>query len=286
MDPRISVVIATRNRRAGLEAVLPRLLGLPERPRVVVADNGSTDGTAESVARACLPGVDLLPLVDNQGGAARTVGARAVETPYVAFSDDDSWWRPGALGRASDLLDAHPRLALVAARVLVGPEEELDPICVEMARGVIPPEPDLPGPPVLGFLACGAVVRRSAFLAVGGFERRYGIGGEEELLAIDLAAAGWGLVYADDVVAHHHPARGDPRPGRRRAQVRNALWTTWLRRPTHGATRRTARLLRPWPHDAETRGGLIDALMGLPWILRSRRPVPADLERRLRLIGN
>ena len=149
----------------------------------------------------------------------------------MAFSDDDSWWRPGALARAVALLEAHPRLALVAARVLVGPEEVTDPTCLQMQRGPIPPDADLPGPPVVGFLACGAVVRRSAFLAVGGFEPRYGIGGEEELLAIDLAAAGWGLIYAGDVVAHHHPARGDGRPGRRRAQVRNALWTAWLRRP-------------------------------------------------------
>ena len=283
MNPRISVIIATRDRREALSAVVARLLALPERPRVVVADNGSTDGTAGSVAH--LPGVEVLSLGRNLGGAARTAGARAVATPYIAFSDDDSWWQPGALSRAIELLDDHPRLGLIAARVLVGPGEEPDPICLEMMRGLIPADPDLPGPPVVGFLACGSVVRRSAFLAVGGFERRYGIGGEEGLLAIDLAAAGWGLIYAPDVVALHHPD-GAARPGRRRAEVRNALWTAWLRRPLLGAARRTAHLLGPWPRDPETRGGLIDALKGIPWVLRSRRPVPPELERRLRLAGH
>ncbi|MDO0931403.1 hypothetical protein QQY66_06815 [Streptomyces sp. DG2A-72] len=35
---------------------------------------------------------------------------RHADTPYVAFSDDDSWWTPGALRQAADLLDVHPRL--------------------------------------------------------------------------------------------------------------------------------------------------------------------------------
>ena len=47
-------------------------------------------------------------------------------------------------------------------------------------------EPDLPGRSVLGFLACGAVVRRSAFVQAGGFDPVVHFGGEEERLALDL----------------------------------------------------------------------------------------------------
>jgi hypothetical protein len=36
----------------------------------------------------------------------RTLGVRAATTPYVAFSDDDSWWEPGALQSAADLRNA------------------------------------------------------------------------------------------------------------------------------------------------------------------------------------
>jgi hypothetical protein len=32
------------------------------------------------------------------------------------------------------------------------------------------------------------------------------IGAEEQLLATELATAGWDLVYQHDVVAHHHPS--------------------------------------------------------------------------------
>ena len=64
----------------------------------------------------------------------------------------------------------------------------------------------MPEPLVLGFLAGASVVRRHAVLDVGGFEPRFFLGGEEQLLAIDLRAAGWCLAYVDDVVVHHHPS--------------------------------------------------------------------------------
>jgi GT2 family glycosyltransferase len=281
----VTVVIATRNRGIELLETLARLRALHERPPIVVVDNGSTDGTAELV-RAAYPGVRVIGLRRNLGGAARTVGVRLVDSPYVAFSDDDSWWAPNALSRAAELLDRHPRLAVLAARVLVGPDRRLDPVCQEMARSPLPPAADLPGPPVLGFIACGAVVRRAAFLEVGGFDVRLGVGGEEELLSVDLAARGWGLAYVDEVVAYHHPSPSRDPSGRRRVQVRNALWSAWLRRPLGGAARRTARLASLALHQPGASSGLLLAMLGLPWVLRERRPVPRELEAALRTLAD
>ena len=280
----VAVVIATRNRGTELLGTLARLRALPERPPIVVVDNGSTDGTCELV-RARHPGVRVVGLRRNWGGAARTVGARLVDSPYVAFSDDDSWWAPGALTRAVELLDRHPRLAVLAARVLVGPDQRLDPACDLMAHSPLPAAPDLPGPPVLGFVACGAVVRRAAFLEVGGFDVRLGVGGEEELLSVDLAARGWGLAYVEEVVAHHHPSPSRDPSGRRRVQVRNALWSAWLRRPLGGAARRTAHLAALAMHQPGAWAGVLLAMRGLPWVLRERRPVDRELEAALRSLA-
>jgi GT2 family glycosyltransferase len=136
---------------------------------------------------------------------------------------------------------------------------------------------------VLGFVACGAVVRRSAFLAVGGFPPRLPIGGEETLLAIDLAAAGWTLVHAPEVVAHHQPCLGgSPRPGRRRAQLVSALWTALLRRPLPRALAITAGVLSSAGRDAP--GTLAAGVQGLPWILSERRAVPPRTEAALRAV--
>jgi GT2 family glycosyltransferase len=281
-DRRVAIVIATRDRAALLRTTLAHHHVLPERPRVLVVDNGSTDETAEVVAE--FPDTDFVLQGENGGASARNIGVRAARSPYVAFGDDDLWWAPGALTLAADLMDAHLRLAVIAARILVGPEQTLDQTCREMATSPLPNPRGSPGRPVLGFLACGVVVRRAAYLNVGGFSAQLGIGGEEELLAIDLAAAGWDLAYIEDIVAYHHPAGAADPQARRRRQVRNALWCAWLRRPPLRALRRTWKLVRCLPHDAATQGAFLDALKGLDPVLRQRRAVPAPVERSLRLL--
>ncbi|HWF34143.1 MAG TPA: glycosyltransferase [Solirubrobacteraceae bacterium] len=273
----VGAVIATRNRRDSLLRTLAHLAALPERPPIVVVDNGSEDGTADAV-RSAHPDVRVIGLEGNAGGAARTEGVRLLATEAVAFSDDDSWWAPDALARAARILDDHPRLALIAARVLVGAGATLDPTCLEMADSPLAGSGELPGPPILGFLACGAIVRREAYLEVGGFEPRLGVGGEEQLLALDLAVAGWGLVYVEDIVAHHHPRRGEPgRENRRGIQLRNDMWSAWLRRPPAPALRITGALAAACVREGLPRV-LIEAARGLPWALRERRPLPPEVE--------
>src|SRR4051794_19853709 len=224
----VTLVVITRDRWPDLEQTVPRHQG-----PVVLVDNGSRDGTPDLV-RARFPQVELVELGVNRGAVARNLGVQRARTPYVAFADDDSWWGPGALGRAAELFDAHPRLGLLAGRVLVGAEEMEDPICHLMAESPLGVESDLPGPSVLGFLACGAVVRRTAYLAAGGFDDVVFFGGEEERLALDLATLGWGLCYVDEVVAHHHPSPARDPVARQARAARNRLLTTVMRRPWRG----------------------------------------------------
>ena len=277
--PRVGVAIATRDRCAELAAVLERLRALPERPPVVVADNGSRDGTPARI-RARFPDVRVLELGENRGAGARTAAVEALATPDVAFSDDDSWWAPGALTRAADLLDAHAGVALVAARVVLGLDERIDPMCERMLKS---PLGALAGtwPFVLGFIACGAVVRRAPFLDVGGFREPCRIGGEEELVALDLASRGWSLVYAHEVIAHHHPSALRNRTARRRDLLRNRLRTAWLRRPIGPALRETCCVVRRGIREQEARGALMDVALESPRLAGGRRVVPQDVELQL-----
>jgi N-acetylglucosaminyl-diphospho-decaprenol L-rhamnosyltransferase len=282
-DARIGVVVLTHNRAREVVCTLERLRALPERPPIVVVDNASTDGTAEIVRRR-FPDLTCLHLKANTGAAGRNAGVRCCDRPYVALCDDDTWWEPGALQHTADLLDAHPRLAVVTAKVLVREKERVDPVSLEMARSPLRAPPGLPGAPLLGFLAGASVVRRSAFLQVGGFEPRLFLGGEEELLAIDLARAGWALAYIDCLIVHHYPSPRRDAPARVRLLERNALWIAWLRRPLRRALAMTARLARRSLRDRAARAAFQAALPGLPWALRHRQVVPAALEQQLRLI--
>jgi GT2 family glycosyltransferase len=282
--PRIAVVMISRNRADEAVAAVERLLRLPEQPEIVVVDNGSTDGTADQLAVRAVPGMTLIRSDENLGAAGRNVGVRLTDAPFVAFCDDDTAWVPGSLQRAVELLESHPDLGLICGRVLVGDDGREDPITPVMAGSALPRRPDRPGHPILGFLACAAVVRRSAYLAAGGFERRFVVGGEEELLALDLAAAGWGLSYISDVVVRHQPSPRRDTGDRRRIQARNALWAAWLRHPPDLAWARTARLGRQALRDTAVRRGFAEAARGLPWVIRSRRPLPqavADAARQL-----
>jgi GT2 family glycosyltransferase len=278
----VSVVMITRDRRADVIATLQRLLALDERVPLLVVDNGSTDGTADAVQRL-YPGVTVLALPDNRGGAARTIGVSAARTPYVAFSDDDSWWAPTALTTAVARMNARPTLGLLAARVLVGADERLDPVSAAMADSPLGDVPGV-GPRVIGFVACGAVVRRSAYLEAGGFHPAYGVGGEEALLALDLMDRGWELAYCGDVVAHHHPSSVRDHTARRQRVDRNDLWTLWLRRPVPAAVRGTGSYLRRGLSEPSTRRALVDAAVGLPWVVRRRRVVGDSTERAVAIV--
>ncbi|SFF59093.1 Glycosyltransferase, GT2 family [Actinacidiphila alni] len=282
-DPRTTVAMITRNRRESVLCVLDRLADLPERPPVIVVDNASQDGTA-AAARAHRAGARVLAPGRNTGALGRNLAVRHAVTPYVAFSDDDSWWTPGALRAAADLLDAHPRLGLLAARTVVGPERSEDPLNAALAGSPLPPAADLPGRPVLGFLGCACVVRRTAFLDAGGYHGVLFFGAEETLLAYDLAARGWGLSYVPTVIARHDPDSG-ARPGRSALLRRNALLTDWLRRPLRLALRRTVRLaVRAAAGDPDSVSALHGVLARLPKALRRRRALPLAVEKAARCL--
>jgi GT2 family glycosyltransferase len=273
---RVTVVLLTFNCAHRLGPILERLLSLDVD--LVAVDNASSDGTV--AALRARPGLEVIALAENIGAAARNVGLRQAATPYVAFCDDDGWYERDGLARAVEALEDYPELALVNARILVGEQDRLDPISAEMALSPLAETRGIPGTVLLGFMAGACVVRVAAYLAVGGYDREFFMGGEEQALAYKLVHAGWQLRYQPEVVMHHLPSQANVEQ-LRAFGMRNALWTCWLFRRPASALSGTLRLALERPKDRDWVVGVGMALRGLPWVLRRRRPLPADLDRQL-----
>jgi GT2 family glycosyltransferase len=283
-DLRVSVVVLTHNRPQELARTLRQLEQLPEQPPVIVVDNGSRTGTVAQVL-AAHPRARLVRCEDNRGAAGRNAGVAQVRTPYVAFCDDDTWWAPGALARGADLLDAHPSIGALSARVLVGEAQRLDPTCEAMARSPLDSR-GLPGPALISFMAGAAVMRAAAYREVGGYEPRLFLGAEEWLMGLDLAARGWRMAYAQEVVCHHHPSPAARDPAARRiAQARNRLWIAWMRLPLASAWRESLRVLGEAARLGLLRPALRQAIAGLPWALRRRSVLPARVHEMYRRVS-
>jgi len=102
--PRVSVVTPTYQRRDALPAFVEPLLREPGLHELVIAVDGSTDGTVEwlqSLARDDAR-VKVLSLPNRGAGATRQAGVEAAEGDVVLLMDDDVIAEPGLVaGHAS-----------------------------------------------------------------------------------------------------------------------------------------------------------------------------------------
>ncbi|MGF6969797.1 GT2 family glycosyltransferase [Paraburkholderia sp. WC7.3g] len=273
--PRISIVVLTYNRASGLLTTLGRLLALPEKPPIIVADNGSTDNTV-ALVQTRYPNVRVVRCNGNLGAAGRNHALACVETDYVAFCDDDTWWGPGSLERAVQLLDAWPRVGVLNARVAVGADNTTDPTCALMRASPLG-RVGLPGPALIGYMAGACVFRAALFREVGGYEPRLFIGGEEALVSLDVLASGHAIVYCEQLTLHHHPSPVRDSALRRRLLARNAAWVAWLRLPWSEALSATLRALGVFARERTLIRDGIELLAGLAWTARARRVVPRSI---------
>lgn len=282
-EDRITVIVLTYNCARWLPRTLYKLTNLPEKPPIIVVDNASTDGTGELIEKD-FAGVMLIRLHKNIGAAARNIGVEYARTPYIAFSDDDTWWKEGSPAQAADLFDAHPSLGVINAKILVREEERVDPISLEMADSPLRGSSHIPGAVLLSFMAGASAVRKKAFLDAGGYDYRLFMGGEEALLGCDLAAAGWDLRYIPSIIVYHYPS-GNNFVSLRKYGIRNTLWFAWRRRPLKAALGWTWFIMaKAAPKNLTTLEGFWEAMKGLPWILSERKVVPPHIEEQLRIL--
>ncbi|HYO15860.1 MAG TPA: glycosyltransferase family 2 protein [Thermoanaerobaculia bacterium] len=123
----MAVAVVGYNTRDDLRACLESVRS--EAPgEVIVADNGSTDGSVAMV-RSGFPEVRLLVDESNPGyGAAANRAVAAAACPYVLLLNADTRVTPGTLRALAAYLDEHPRAGVVGPR-LVNPDGTLQVSC-------------------------------------------------------------------------------------------------------------------------------------------------------------
>jgi hypothetical protein len=116
---RVDVAVVTWNTAALTSAALRRLLDSEQGCdlRLLVRDNGSTDGTVEMLSRL-VPEAEVEAGAENLGFAA---GVNRILTrsdaPWVFLLNSDAWPEPGAIGRLIETARKHPRAAAIGPRL-------------------------------------------------------------------------------------------------------------------------------------------------------------------------
>ena len=115
MEQLISVIIPTYNRAEYLKLALKSVLEQTYKNiEIIVADDGSTDNTAEVVADFNDPQIKYF-YQKNTGlpAAVRNLGLREASGDYIAFLDSDDMWLPEKLELQVEYLHKHPKYQLV-----------------------------------------------------------------------------------------------------------------------------------------------------------------------------
>lgn len=201
--PSVAVVVATFDRPAFLPECLASVAArLIEGDELIVAEAGDS---AAAAALASLPGRAPVGRIVTAVGLEKTrrqnAAVRSTDAELVLFTDDDCRVPPGWVeGMAAPFGDPTVGIAfgpVAGLTHLPGSEEP-----------VSPPPGEAPFVPWTYAHGASMVIRRTALLAVGGFDERLGPGappgsGEEHDLLLRLRDAGWRAVIADAPAVEH-----------------------------------------------------------------------------------
>jgi glycosyltransferase involved in cell wall biosynthesis len=169
--PQVSVVVPTHDRREMLTLTLRTALWQQGvELEVVVVDDGSTDGTSESVTELDDRRIRLLRNETPQGvSAARNRGIDAAQGNWIAFLDDDDVWAPNKLEAQLDAA-GHDATWSYTGAVKIDDQQRIlggtPPASPSVVMARLPSLNLVPG-------GCsGVIAQRAALGSAGGFDPR------------------------------------------------------------------------------------------------------------------
>jgi len=253
---RVDVIVVCWNDKDKIATALDSVFALSEVrddaafARVIVSDNGSTDGSREFLRERYGAGVEILENCSNLGfGAACNRAFAAGDSEYAYLLNPDAELKDGALRSIVAFMDEHPRCGIAGSRIYNSDGSiqescgEFDtwtgaflrssawgewPFLREYANGASLREWGHRSERRVD-LAIGAAlaIRRALIDEIGPFDERFFLYHEEVDFAKRAAAAGWETWYVPASEAIHEgmgSARGQYSVEGRKQTSRRKYW--------------------------------------------------------------
>ncbi len=270
---RVSVMITTSNRLEELQRTLQMLGKLDPAPdEVLVTADGCTDVTAEFLS--AMPNVKFVVNQPARGSvASRDRMIREARGELVLALDDDSY--PEQLDCIARLVPLFEQRSNLAVLHFPQRTDEYPDTVAQMDFG----HEKL----TRSFANSGAVLHRSTYLELAGFEPRFYHMYEEPDYGLQCLAAGYDVVFSPIVTIRHHysgQARDEIRIHHRHA--RNEFWSSLMRCPFpfalgvlgwRAASQFRYACRRGWSWVVREPRWWAQAVAGIPYFIRKRKPV-------------
>ncbi len=187
-----SFVIVNYNRRDELLITISKTKELIKNSlinyEIVVVDNGSSDASAEAVMQHH-PDVVLIAQKVNTGAPAWNLGFESAKGDYFIIIDDDSHIESGLDG-ALHYIEANSQIGVLALNVLTGPYVSKDWNMQE-------------GKNIIGFIGCGAILRKETYKKIGGYADWIFLYVNEWDLGLRCLNAGYTVQFYEDCRVIH-----------------------------------------------------------------------------------
>jgi glycosyltransferase involved in cell wall biosynthesis len=215
---RVSVIIPSFNCARYVGRAIESVLTQTYRDyEIIVVDDGSTDGTAETVSRY-RDKVRYFYQANSGVSSARNLALKVSSGAFVAYLDADDLWNPEKLDRQMQFFDAHPECGLLHSDVSVIDEEDRivhARFNAETARRVPQGHCTHDLLQRCHIQTLTVVERRECVEKIGGFDEQLPIA-QDYMHWIRISLNGWAFGYIDEPLAKYRWRAGSLMGSRKR----------------------------------------------------------------------